>query len=616
MGHLGLLFLFIALLTCLRVHGQPSCGRDAFACGSGRCIALRFRCDGADQCGDGSDETSCHNCTGFSCGPSGQCLTRTQLCDGRVDCADGRDESRQVCGSVRPDPHTCKASQFRCGDGQCVPHTWRCDNSTDCTDGSDEVNCDQNECAVNNGGCSHHCKDLRMGFICECPRDMVLVGEYQCEEVDPCLDADVCDQVCVPVNGRITCSCHQDYKMSPTTGECKAKGEKAAVVVTSSEGLRWASLGGGEYREPARQAAGPGLVVGLASNGTLYWVPRCCGSIYSVSTHENNRDSRLVLRVQGPVSGLAVDWIHHLLYWTSMGSGAVHVALLDGSAQRALVAGLEKPSAVAVDPLHRLLFWAQSGSSPKIERAGLDGRDRKALVTHLMRHPVALSLDLPRQLLYWMDQGTKTISRVNFEGRHRKTVVESNGYLDQPFGLAVFEGFVYWSEAVTRSICRANKHNGRNFSVLLSNANSPGGVFIMHSALQPSGPSACSHAGRVCQHECVVDLLSDGPEFRCVPPETGLKRPQESPSISRTVPASTLSDPSLAGILSLILFLSILLVGTALWWWQGQFRVPRPLDQSFSLKESQDPLLLGEPPIEPNTCLRKETLLKMDLGAE
>lgn len=57
-------------------------------------------------------------------------------------------------------------------------------------------------------------------------------------------------------------------------------GEKAGVVVTSSEGLRWANLGGGEYREPARQAALPGLVVGLASNGTLYWVPRCCGSIY------------------------------------------------------------------------------------------------------------------------------------------------------------------------------------------------------------------------------------------------------------------------------------------------------------------------------------------------
>lgn len=69
--------------------------------------------------------------------------------------------------------------------------------------------------------------------------------------------------------------------------------------------------------------------------------------------NEKNGDSLPVLRVQGPVSGLAVDWIHRLLYWTSMGSGSVHVGLLDGSVQRALVTGLLTPSAVAVDPLRR-----------------------------------------------------------------------------------------------------------------------------------------------------------------------------------------------------------------------------------------------------------------------
>lgn len=67
-----------------------------------------------------------------------------------------------------------------------------------------------------------------------------------------------------------------------------------------------------------------------------------------VSLDGNKKD--LVLKVEGSVSGLAVDWIHQLLYWTSMESGSVNVGLLDGSAQRLLITGLDRPSAVAVDP--------------------------------------------------------------------------------------------------------------------------------------------------------------------------------------------------------------------------------------------------------------------------
>lgn len=92
-----------------------------------------------------------------------------------------------------------------------------------------------------------------------------------------------------------------------------------------------------------------------------------------VSAHEKNRDSTLLFRVQGPVSGLALDWIHHLLYWSSTGSGSVHVGLLDGSAQRALVAGLEKPSAVAVDPLRRWVVAVPAtteGSRPALGKVG------------------------------------------------------------------------------------------------------------------------------------------------------------------------------------------------------------------------------------------------------
>lgn len=62
-------------------------------------------------------------------------------------------------------------------------------------------------------------------------------------------------------------------------------------------------------------------------------------------------EAKLVLKDRGSISGLAVDWIHHLLYWTNMERGSVNVALLDGSVQHQLIGGLDKPSAVAVDPL-------------------------------------------------------------------------------------------------------------------------------------------------------------------------------------------------------------------------------------------------------------------------
>ncbi|XP_044056531.1 low-density lipoprotein receptor-related protein 8-like isoform X2 [Siniperca chuatsi] len=668
MGRLGGLFLLIAPLTCYYIwgaagHSLPACHeqqefrcrdgsciprlsvcdghtdcedgsdevrcghlwckKDEFTCRSRRCISLHYLCDGVDNCGDGSDEASCQNCTTagfFSCGPSDTFLPRNKLCDGRNDCRDGRDESQELCGLSRPRPQdspTCAASEFQCGDGQCIRQTWRCDYSPDCSDGSDEDNCDQDECQVNNGGCSHLCVDQPMGFYCDCPDNMRLVRDSQCEEIDTCLESDVCDQLCVDMNGSLACDCHEDYQMNPTTRECKAKGDEAQLVFTSSKGMQWISITGTDYREPAPHLPGPGPVAASASNRKLYWARRGRGSVYRVSMDGKPQDPVLVLKVQGSVSGLAVDWIHQLLYWTSMESGSVNVGLLDGSAQRRLITGLDKPSAVAVDPLQGLLFWAQCGSSSKIERASLDGRDRMALVTSSIRHPVALSLDMPRQLLYWVDQGMRSISRVDLEGRHRKTVVESNGYLDRPFGLAVFEGFVYWSEEVTRSICRANKHNGSNLQVLLSNATSPGGVVIIQPVLQPNGPSVCGHTRTVCRHEGVVDLLSESPEFSCTPLETGQNKSQEIPAISRSVPASTLSGPTFAGILSLSLFLSVLLVGMALWWWREEFRPSRSLtEQSFSLKESQDPLIIQEPPVGPDTYLVKETLLKLDLDSE
>ncbi|XP_029988385.1 low-density lipoprotein receptor-like [Sphaeramia orbicularis] len=593
--------------------GDLRCQKDEFSCHGRRCIPLPFLCNGADDCGNGSDEVLCRNCSAgfFSCGPSDSCLHGQKLCDGRTDCKDGRDESKATCGLLRPRLQTaprCTASEFECSDGQCIPQSWRCDHSADCSDSGDEDDCAQNECLVNNGGCSHRCLDQPLGFICLCPDNMKLIGDNQCEEIDACLEADVCDQTCVHSNGSFMCVCDQAYQMNSVTGQCTAKGDVARLVFSDSKAIRSLTVTGTEYRTLNPHLPGPGHVAAFASSGELYWAQNRHKAIYRTSLDEKLQDAVLVLKTRGSVSGLAVDWIHRLLYWTGPEGGAVEVGALDGSAQRVLVEGLDRPSAVAVDPLQGMLFWAECGVSPRIERSGLDGQDRRTLVKSAIRKPVALSLDVPRQLLYWVDQDLRRISRVDLEGRHRKAVVESNGYLDRPFGLAVFEGFVYWTEEVTQTVCRANKHNGAQFTVLLKNVSSPGDAVIVQTALQPHGQSTCGHMNRVCHHECVVDLTSQTVNFSCVHPD----RTEETPAVSRKLPASSLSDPAFAGILALIMFLSGLLVGVALWWWREEFRPSRTLMvQSLSLKESRDLLIQDQP-----TCPAKETLLKLDLDGE
>ncbi|CAB1324524.1 unnamed protein product, partial [Coregonus sp. 'balchen'] len=227
-----------------------------------------------------------------------------------------------------------------------------------------------------------------------------------------------------------------------------------------------------EYREMAAHLLGPGPMAALTANRTVYWARPGQGSIYRISMDGKPLEPVLLLKGHGAVLGLAVDWIHELLYWTNADTHSIDVARLDVSAQRLLIGGLAMPTGVAVEPLLGLLFWAEGGSSPRIERAGLDGEGRLPLITSAIWNPVAISLGMMR-----------TISRVGFDGEHRKTVVESNGYLDRPFRIG--SGHVYWSEQVTHSICSADKHNGSLFRVILPNIADPGGLVLVHPVLQP-----------------------------------------------------------------------------------------------------------------------------------
>ncbi len=86
--------------------GDRTCPPEDFRCTSGQCIAGHLRCNGLEDCADGSDEgdacpkeaATCDPLTQFDCtGDGSNCIDVDLVCNHFNDCGAGEDEKTDVC---------------------------------------------------------------------------------------------------------------------------------------------------------------------------------------------------------------------------------------------------------------------------------------------------------------------------------------------------------------------------------------------------------------------------------------------------------------------------------------------------------------------------------------
>ncbi|XP_023647493.1 low-density lipoprotein receptor isoform X1 [Paramormyrops kingsleyae] len=520
------------------------CSVLEFQCANGHCIHANWQCDGGHDCADGSDELNCTKPTcrpdEFQCG-DGTCIHGSLQCNHEHNCKDLSDE----LGCVQ-DTHCEGSGRFRCRSGECVSVQKVCNKVRDCRDWSDEPikECGLNECQDNNGGCSHICHDLVIGFECLCPAGFYLLDGKQCEDVDECADPETCDQICVNLQGSFKCECEEGYWLDPVSKACKAaSGTVPYLFFTNRHEVRKMTLDRREYTRFIPQLKNVVALDAEFPASRIYWSDLFQKKIYrtDMESAANPSSHHAVIDTGiGAPEGLAIDWVHGNIYWTDSVYGTISVATSDGARRKTLIMhGLVKPRAIVVDPERNYMYWTDWGTPAKIEKGGLNGAGRTALVTDSIEWPNGITLDLLNQRLYWVDSKMHTLSSVDINGGTRHTLIIDEHKLLHPISLAVFEEKVFWTDVGSNSIFSANRLTGHDITAVAQNLVSPEDIVLYHDLKQPAGRNWCNDSklpNGGCEFLCLPapQINSRSPKYTCVCPDGAVL----GPDMKKCLPAA------------------------------------------------------------------------------
>uniref|UniRef100_A0A915C3S2 EGF-like domain-containing protein n=1 Tax=Parascaris univalens TaxID=6257 RepID=A0A915C3S2_PARUN len=498
-------------LGCRYVH---QCRQGTFACRDGECIDAAFKCNGFDDCGDGSDERGCEEQSRheakcpegqFRC-RKGPCITVHAKCDKVKDCPEGDDE--EGCTPTATNG-SCAEHEFMC-DSSCIPSTWKCDGIVDCRDGNDELKelCgleleEEDELlslpsreeylhlSLKNSFCN------ASQYLCEpgkcIPREKLCDGRKDCpkgnDEDGRCGECAIygCSHMCTDTPDGPLCSCRKgealavDGRICVDVNECEtAAGRVCSHKCINDEGmfkcecLEGYYLGSDTHSCHAKPDPYSAIFFSLGSE-VRHMPPYSVSSTIGYGTYQHNDRVGTVVR-----SIAFAPSFNHLLMATSNADHIGHIHSASGGLQKCIVDGVKGIANIAVDWVtNNVYYTAQHPSSlTGVGVCGFDGRFCRLLVRGIVndeyyRRQVyrGLVVNPLYAVMYWIDvPGSFDSSKIMsafMDGTNIRMLVSTK--LEHPQGLAMdyIKQTLYFADVELRLIEKVNV-NSRERTIVTS----------------------------------------------------------------------------------------------------------------------------------------------------
>lgn len=146
------------------------------------------------------------------------------------------------------------------------------------------------------------------------------------------------------------CGCITGYVLRPDLRTCKALGGAVKLIMANRGDIRQVTLSNNQYTSIIK-----GLPNAIAldyhyEKDLLFWSDVSADVIKQSFLNGTNVKDVIKWGLESP-GGLAVDWIHELLFWTDSGTRRVEVSTFDGKLRAVLAANdLDKPRAIVIHP--------------------------------------------------------------------------------------------------------------------------------------------------------------------------------------------------------------------------------------------------------------------------